>query len=161
MRADSELADKQILMAISAASHRSLAPQSGLMEWVPVIIWGGMIFILSTSTFSAANTGVIVAAIVKWLVPASSPASIRVVHTLVRKTAHFTEYAILFWLLYRGPMRNHPYGALAICIAYACTDEAHQLFVPGRTSSIFDIALDSTGALFSRFLNAAWTEMSS
>ena len=74
---------------------------------------------------------------------------------LVRKAAHFTEYGILFWLLVRGPMEQRPYLALMLCVVYALTDEGHQVFVPGRTASLYDVALDSTGALFSHFLTTA------
>ena len=38
-------------------------------------------------------------------------------------------------------------------------DEGHQIFVPGRTASLYDVAIDSSGALFSRFLNAAVAEI--
>jgi hypothetical protein len=67
----------------------------------------------------------------------------------------FTNYAILFWLLIRGPLEGRPYVALGCCIIYAFLDEGHQIFVPGRTASLYDVALDSSGALFSRFLNSA------
>jgi len=50
-------------------------------------------------------------------------------------------------------------SAMAICVAYALTDEGHQIFVAGRTASIFDVALDSTGAMFSGFLRAAISEI--
>ena len=33
------------------------------------------------------------------------------------------------------------------------------MFVPERTASLYDVALDSTGALFSRFLHAAVIEI--
>jgi VanZ family protein len=78
---------------------------------------------------------------------------------LVRKLAHFTEYGILFWLLIRGPMAERPYLALMLCVVYALTDEGHQVFVPGRTASLYDVALDSTGALFSHFLTTAIAEI--
>jgi VanZ family protein len=37
-------------------------------------------------------------------------------------------------------------------VLYAFSDEGHQLFVPGRTPSLYDVALDSSGALASRLL---------
>ena len=66
--------------------------------------------------------------------------------TLVRKGAHVTEYIILcisfltaFWVSgIRGKGRN---------IGYACTDEFHQLFVPGRAGRFTDVLIDSSGAL--------------
>ena len=130
-----------------------------LGEWIPVILWGALIFMLSTSTFSAANTGKIIDPILRWMIPGISAAAVDVCHMLARKTAHFTEYGILFWLLIRGPMAQRPYLALMLCVVYALTDEGHQVFVPGRTASLYDAALDSSGALFTHFLTTAITEI--
>ena len=129
------------------------------IEWLPVLAWGTVIFIMSTSTFSAFNTSRFIEPIIMWLLPTASAGTIAVVHALIRKTAHFVEYGVLFWLLLRGPMAKRPYLALGICVAYALLDEGHQIFVPGRTASLYDVALDSTGALFSRFLSLAIAEL--
>ena len=140
----------------SVDSETGRHPASG---WWPVILWCALIFTLSTSAFSAANTDRVIDPIVRFFMPGISPASLAITHMLARKSAHFTEYGILFWLLVRGPMAGRPYTALAVCVAYAMLDECHQIFVPGRTPSLYDVALDSTGALFSRFLNAAISEV--
>jgi len=138
------------------AGGSELAP---IGEWIPVLLWGALIFTLSTSAFSAANTGRIIDPILRWLIPGITAASVDVGHMLVRKAAHFTEYGILFWLLVRGPMKERPYLALMLCVVYALTDEGHQAFVPGRTASLYDVALDGTGALFSHFLTTAIAEI--
>jgi VanZ family protein len=130
-----------------------------LRQWLPVIAWGAMIFCLSTSAFSAANTALIIDPILRWIFPGISAAAIDVGHMLVRKSAHFSEYGVLFWLLIRGPMAERPYLALMLCVVYALTDEGHQVFVPGRSASLYDVALDSSGALFSHFLITAITEL--
>jgi VanZ family protein len=132
---------------------------ASLSEWIPVLVWGAVIFTLSTSAFSAVNTSRIIDPMLRWLIPGISAASVDVVHMLVRKAAHFTEYGILFWLLIRGPMAQRPYLALMLCVVYALTDEGHQVFVPGRTASLYDVALDSSGALFSHFLTTAIAEI--
>ncbi len=129
------------------------------VEWVPVVLWGAVIFLLSTQSFSSINTSSIIEPILRFIFPAISAAALSLANELVRKTAHFVEYGILFWLLVRGPMRGRPYVALATCVIYAALDETHQIFVPGRGPSVFDVALDSTGALFSRYLNAALAEL--
>jgi VanZ family protein len=139
-----------------SAEPPQLAP---LGEWIPVILWGGLIFTLSTSAFSAANTSKVIDPMLRWLIPGITAASVDVCHMLVRKAAHFTEYGILFWLLVRGPMAQRPWLALMLCVVYALTDEGHQVFVPGRTASLYDVALDSTGALFSHFLTTAIGEI--
>jgi len=67
---------------------------------------------------------------------------------LLRKAAHFTEFAclgvLLAWLftMLRKPMDR----ALLIGISVAALDECIQRFVPGRGPSIFDVALDTAGA---------------
>ena len=146
---------------MSATNSLSTAsPEIGpLREWIPVILWGVLIFTLSTAPFSAANTARIIDPLLRFLIPGITASSVDVGHMLIRKCAHFTEYGILFWLLVRGPMAERPYLALMLCVLYALTDEGHQVFVPGRTASLYDVALDSTGALFSYFLNTAIREI--
>jgi len=70
----------------------------------------------------------------------------------VRKAAHVFEYLVLGILLLSGfysgtgPMR----GCIAafLCgLAYAASDEAHQIFIPGRTASPVDVGIDSVGVL--------------
>jgi VanZ family protein len=136
-----------------------LPSKPGFIEWLPVVMWAAVMFVFSTSFFTAAETLRIIGPLLTWLFPAISPTSIAVANLLIRKAAHFTEYAILFWLLAHGPLRHHPYLALATCVAYALFDEGHQILVPGRTASLYDVALDSTGATFSGFLQAAIAEM--
>lgn len=123
--------------------------------WLPVLAWAALISVLSTSSFSALATGAIIKPLLHWLLPAASPMTIELLHDLIRKAAHFTEYAILFWLLARGPLRGRAGLALTVCVLYAMLDEGHQILVPGRTASIFDVGLDFSGALFSHFLRAA------
>jgi VanZ family protein len=137
-------------------NHASVFPgERRRFAWFYVALWCAVIFTFSTSWFSAANTARLIGPIIQFFAPDASPSTVALVHLLVRKSAHFTEYGVLFWLLVRGPMRGRPYVALGICVLYAMFDEGHQMFVPGRTPSLYDVALDSTGALFSRFLNAA------
>ncbi len=143
--------------AVAVKSGESI--ERPLVKWLPVLTWAIVIFVLSTSYFSAENTSKIVDPILRFLMPGASAATISLGHDFVRKSAHFTNYAILFWLLASGPMRERPYLALGLCMLYAFLDEGHQMFVPDRTPSLYDVALDSTGALFSRFLHAAVIEL--
>jgi VanZ family protein len=132
---------------------------TGFRQWIPVIAWVTILFILSTSYFSSINTAYIIEPIIRWFLPSAPSTTVSVLHALVRKAAHFTNYGILFWLLIRGPMQGRPYTALMLCVGYAFLDEGHQIFAPGRGPSLYDVALDSTGALFSRFLHAAISEV--
>lgn len=84
----------------------------------------------------------------------------------VRKCAHFTEYAVLsimvnsyLWLCYiveskakQEKSREVSFWkfllrAEVFCALYACSDELHQYFVPGRSCQFFDVCVDSAGAL--------------
>ena len=72
--------------------------------------------------------------------------------TIIRKGAHITEYLILFLLLYnylKDCFINKKLYIICfiIVVIYACTDEFHQLFIPGRAGKITDVIIDSTGAM--------------
>ena len=72
---------------------------------------------------------------------------------IVRKTAHFAEYAVLGFLLasicvsfYLKPKLTVPVSFLAGAL-YAVSDEIHQYFVPGRSCQLSDMLLDSSGVI--------------
>ena len=58
----------------------------------------------------------------------------------VRKTAHMTEYLVFYCTVKRRLLTT-----LAIVFLYACTDEFHQLFVPGRAGRFTDVLIDCFG----------------
>ncbi|MGO9059295.1 MAG: VanZ family protein [Candidatus Binataceae bacterium] len=134
-------------------------PRSRLSTWMPVAAWAILIFLMSTSHFGAEQTGAWIEPMLRWLMPWAGLHTIRAMHFGIRKLAHFTEYGILFLLLIRGPMRGHAVLALAACALYALLDEGHQNFVPNRTASFYDVALDCSGALFSHFLHNGIAEL--
>ena len=71
---------------------------------------------------------------------------------IVRKTAHFTEYAILGVLVSQAldPRPTVDVRALGLtvlaCVIAASIDETIQLFVPGRSGQVTDVILDCCGA---------------
>ncbi len=85
---------------------------------------------------------------VKWLLSSILPAGPESGGGgLLRKAAHFTEFAALGMLLgWRFGMKGKPkhlpwfWGTAA-----ACVDETIQRFVPDRGPSLWDVALDSCG----------------
>ena len=93
--------------------------------WLPVVVWAAVIFVLSDQPHLTTNLGF-------W-------------DTLLRKSAHFAEYAVLGALLLRA--LDLRVAALTAGIAYAISDEIHQYFVPGRYASAWDVLLDSGGVL--------------
>lgn len=76
----------------------------------------------------------------------------------VRKCAHITEYTVFCLSLIFGlrawGLRGKQLlrAALALTSFYACTDEFHQLFVPGRAGRFSDVLIDSSGAALIRVL---------
>ena len=74
----------------------------------------------------------------------------------IRKYAHMGEFALLAVpsaLFFRELRRPGPLAAailesLFFCVFYACTDEYHQTFVPGRAGTAKDVLVDLVGILF-------------
>ncbi|MGH4137596.1 VanZ family protein [Clostridium sp.] len=72
---------------------------------------------------------------------------------IVRKAAHFTEYFILYILLYKAINTKKNWNikvfiwSLVIVFLYACSDEFHQAFVPGRGPAFRDVMVDTCGGL--------------
>src|SRR5512135_3525923 len=122
-------------MSGALAVNRGEPIERSLAKWMPVLAWALVIFSLSSSYFSAENTSRFIDPILRFLMPGAAPGTIALAHGFVRKGAHFTNYAILFWLLVSGPMRDRPYLAFGLCMLYALLDEGHQIFVPNRTPS--------------------------
>lgn len=97
-----------------------------LSLWLPVAAWCALIFVLSS--IPDLSTGL------AYDYP-------------LRKLGHMAEYGILFALTRRalGGARS---GAAAIfCLLYACGDEWHQTFVPGRHGAAGDVGIDMAGVL--------------
>jgi VanZ family protein len=114
-----------------------------------------LIFVFSTDIFSSSNTSSLLAPLLSSLLPSLSSDEIEILHNIIRKLGHWSEYFILAVLLARAlraglpPQRRFAHFAACIAIAtlYAASDEWHQSFVPSRTSSIIDVMIDSFGAL--------------
>ena len=68
---------------------------------------------------------------------------------LLRKLAHFTEFAMLGLLLgwMARLMQKKRWYPLALGAAAACVDETIQMFVPDRGPSLRDVGIDSCGVL--------------
>jgi len=131
-----------------------------LWYWVPAVAWMGMVLLASTDPFSAKHTGEVLRAMLAWTLGQIDPLTFNQIHFLVRKSAHFTEYAILSALWFRA-IRVHlnnlwqirwAFLGLVVSLLVAVLDEWHQSFVPSRTSSAHDVLLDFCGALFAQLV---------
>jgi len=73
------------------------------------------------------------------------------IQLFIRKMAHFTIYAIGGFLImnYAYSFEKNMKQKILYCTVfggcYAMTDELHQFFVPGRSASILDVVIDTTG----------------
>jgi VanZ family protein len=134
-----------------------------LLRWVPVVVWAAFISWFSTDAFSARSTNSYIDPVLRWLFGDLTPAGFRLAHSVVRKSAHLIEYAILAMLACRAQTaprapiaRNLALRTLAVCAAYALADEAHQALVPSRTGSVVDVMVDVTGATLGTWALAMW-----
>jgi len=101
--------------------------------WLPVVIWAGLIFYLSSIPNLKTNLEY---------------------DYFLRKLAHIIEYFIFAALFYRafkgsfkvGPFRLFMYPAV-FSLLYAISDEIHQYFVLGRNCAMQDVLIDSLGII--------------
>ncbi|HVU34143.1 MAG TPA: VanZ family protein [Opitutaceae bacterium] len=133
-----------------------------------MLVWMGVVFMMSTDTFSAQHTGSVLLPLLHWLDPNLSPMAVDRVQFLIRKSGHVTEYGVLALLILRGlrmarqvpaPHWSWSLAATALCgsAAYGATDEIHQLFVPSRGPAAHDVLVDASGAAFALLLAFAVT----
>jgi VanZ family protein len=116
--------------------------QNKALGWAAVIVWMCVIFAFSAQAYSGEIT----------------EAYLGDFNISVRKCAHMFEYAMLFLLfqhacsLYPGRwLASKKWVPFGVCVLYAMTDEFHQSFVPGRSATINDVAVDSAGAAIAWF----------
>lgn len=130
---------------------------------IPVVIWMIFIFYMSgkTGQESSGQSGKISLFITNLLEkvrqdPAQEMQNLQdILELVIRKAAHMTEYAILFLLSYLAMVKismsqSRFYNrsiAVLISLLYACSDEMHQLLVPGRSGKMIDVGIDMAGVL--------------
>ena len=111
----------------------SLTNRKFLRFWFPVILYSGMIFAVSS-----------------W--PNLQTPSLGKIP--VDKVCHIFEYGLYGFLVARAlegsksdwPSRTILFLTVMISFFYGLSDEFHQMFVPGRTSSLSDLMADVIGA---------------
>lgn len=71
-------------------------------------------------------------------------------HTVLRKCAHFTEFMILGVFsgltMMQTKCKRCLLIALCFCLVIAIMDETLQLFVDGRAGRVFDVMIDTAGS---------------
>ena len=105
------------------------------------LIWGN-------SLVSGADSGALSGGVLAFLGRLLPVLMTETGHTLLRKAAHFSEFALLGLLygsrhaLVRG---NVPFHLMGFGLAVACIDETIQVFTPGRASNLIDVWIDTLG----------------
>lgn len=131
-----------------------LSPSQRFMRyWLPLMGWMLLIFLLShqDKDETSLRTGLL-----RWLLSLAGIDGAWLMSGIrgfvLRKFAHFTEYAVLCMLVLRlaalhFSIRKALIYSLLFCLIYACSDEFHQTFVPGRVGTPMDVAIDTSGAV--------------
>lgn len=118
-----------------------------LRRWLPAVVMMAAIFTLSS-------------------LPASEIPYFGPLDFVVKKGGHAVGYGLLGLSYYYAlpPRLSAGYrAALAFLMAvlFALSDEYHQSFVEGRTSSLRDVAIDAFGAAVALILGAGYSSNSS
>lgn len=113
-------------------------PIQWLSAYLPALLWAALIFAFSSQT----------------TLPGPDTLAF---DFIFKKCAHVFVYFTLYFLFYRAfaltlSRSNKEYPLrfwllpFVICFAYALSDEFHQAFVAGRTSTLRDVGYDMLGA---------------
>lgn len=112
-----------------------------------IVIWGNSLLPGDVSGAISEAVKAILMPIVELFFPGSGSAEGG--GGLLRKLAHFTEFACLgiclTWLL--AMLQRHKALPLLFGFLTACVDETIQAFVPGRNPSPVDVAIDTSGVI--------------
>jgi len=150
-------------LATATAGGRRLAPAGWVAAWGPVMVWAAFILSLSGDRFSDVHTEA-------WLSDIASALGIslpvvEVANFIVRKSAHFVEYAVLSVLTLRAMLVTWPqrrrrqllvWAVLAAAV-WASIDELHQYyFTLARMGTPKDVVLDTTGAVAGAVMGASY-----
>lgn len=133
------------------------------LSWLAVLLWMLAIYLLSAqpASFSNANSKGIVTRVVDTALhltqsdipePEKKKLVDRINNT-AREYMHGVVFMVLGLLAQNAVLQGRSKNvkalamALAICAAYALTDEIHQLLVPGRAFQTSDLLMDSIGSI--------------
>ncbi|MCM8813211.1 MAG: VanZ family protein [Candidatus Omnitrophica bacterium] len=111
--------------------------------WLPVAGWSGLIFFLSHQSLSAPQFNVFFS---------------------LDKLAHLGVYGIWGFLFARAVDKAGPpswrartaFVVAAAALLYGISDEFHQAFIPHRTPSAADVAMDVLGAFAGQWVYRRW-----
>ena len=120
-----------------------------------LLIAANLAFIWGNSLMTGADSGALSGGILAWInsVLGLGEEGAELLHLLIRKGAHFAEFAclgmLLAWHFGMADVNGAALGAFPLLVGLlaACTDETIQIFVDGRGSSLIDVWVDTFGVL--------------
>jgi len=131
-----------------------------ILSWSVVILWMILIFAFSAQPADESNevslgiTAILLRFIENLGITTDVSADwIGEINNIVRKSAHAFVFFVLAMLAVNAFLSTKAKGFKAFLFAfiftffYACTDEIHQIFVPGRACMLSDVGIDSIGAV--------------
>lgn len=125
-----------------------------------IIIWLGIIFLFSNQ--SGTDSSNLTKGFLErflWFINNDT------VFFIIRKLAHLFEYFILGILIYNLLIEYKISKIILIsvlfCIIFASLDEFHQLFIPGRSSKVLDVFIDTIGSYCGILLINLWNKKKS
>lgn len=129
-----------------------------VISWIMLIGWMGIIFIMSHQPGNISSSQSELVIKIFEIIGIRLDSYFGDLATfIIRKTAHFSEYFILFLLLYRViciyiDKEHAKLYALLIVFLYAGSDEIHQYFIPGRAMSFKDVMIDTSGGFLAMII---------
>jgi VanZ family protein len=158
--------------------RRSLTPSFRLLvrNWWPVAVWLVVIRLESTDYASSTNTFGLLYQILASIFGGINPRFVDALNTILRKSGHFSGYAILSLLVFLALKYTHrdrlrlvlqrrwgiffrdlwqfdwALTSVVFTVITASLDEIHQTFLPSRTGRWQDVAIDTAGALLMQLL---------
>jgi VanZ family protein len=123
-----------------------MSRNSVVLRWLPAVVMMAIIFLLSS-------------------LPSDRIPYYGAVDTFVKKGGHAIGYGLLgLSYFYALPKRLSKFyrviTALMMAILFALSDEYHQSFVQGRSSSLGDVLIDGIGAVIALVLGTSYSSNS-
>jgi VanZ family protein len=121
------------------------------IKWIYVIVWAVIIFLFSSQNGSSSNNNNRFIIYILNLIGFNLDSLLgNMSNFIVRKLGHFSEYFIFYYLLYNALIEDVKHKkalilSFIIMSLYACTDEIHQAFMPGRGPAVRDVLVDMGG----------------
>jgi len=125
--------------------------------WWPAVVWIGLIAFESTDFFSSENTGSMLYTLLTRLFGQINFYDFLIFHHYLRKTGHVVGYGMLSLLLLRGWRATFGQAQALLwrtsllswlgTAFVAAMDEWHQSYIPSRTGTVWDVALDSVAGV--------------